>query len=436
MYYRRTFTVPAGWSGRRVQLNFGAVDWQSTVWVNGTLIGTHEGGYDTFSFDITGALRGGTNEIIVGVWDPDRRPGHPGRQAAHQPRRHLLHAASGIWQTVWLEPTAAARITRLDTTPNVAAGGLDLVVQAAGGTGADGDRSGAQRRHGGRHRHRQRRRALRSRCPTPGSGRPDDPFLYDLRVTLAGGDAVGGYFGMRSLGKAMVGGVLRPTAQRQVRLPDRHPRPGLLAGRHLHRADRRGAAPSTWSSRRRSASTWSASTSRWRRPLVLPRRPARPDGLAGHAVAGQRPGAVGRRAHPVRAGAARDGRRAPGHHVDRAVGAVQRGLGRVRRRPHRRSGQELGPDPAGQPQLRLQLLRLRPGPGQRRRDRRPHVRRPGHHPAADGHPDRGPRRVRRPRPAGARSRVADRRQVRLRVAARLDRADQPVRADHRQAAST
>ena len=40
-YYRRTFTVPAGWSGRNVQLNFGAVDWQSKVWVNGTLLGTH-----------------------------------------------------------------------------------------------------------------------------------------------------------------------------------------------------------------------------------------------------------------------------------------------------------------------------------------------------------------------------------------------------------
>ena len=40
LFYRRTFTVPAGWSGRRVQLHFGAVDWQTTVWVNGVQVGT------------------------------------------------------------------------------------------------------------------------------------------------------------------------------------------------------------------------------------------------------------------------------------------------------------------------------------------------------------------------------------------------------------
>src|SRR6476469_3945465 len=57
MFYRRTFTVPSTWSGRRVLLNFGAVTWETRVWVNGTQVGTHTGGYDAFSFDITGALR-------------------------------------------------------------------------------------------------------------------------------------------------------------------------------------------------------------------------------------------------------------------------------------------------------------------------------------------------------------------------------------------
>src|SRR6266545_2336465 len=66
MYYRRTFTVPDGWFGRRVQLNFGAVTWQATVWVNGQNVGGHTGGYDAFSLDITGALTTGTNELIVG----------------------------------------------------------------------------------------------------------------------------------------------------------------------------------------------------------------------------------------------------------------------------------------------------------------------------------------------------------------------------------
>jgi hypothetical protein len=214
MYYRKTFTVPAGWSGRNVQLNFGAVDWQSKVWVNGTLLGTHEGGYDKFSYDVTGALRAGSNEVIVGVWDPSDGQDIPvGKQRTN--RGGIWYTtSSGIWQTVWLEPTNPARITRLDTTPNVAAGALDLVVQGAGISGqgvtaqvlSSGTVVGTASGGVGS--------SIRVPVPNAHLWTPDDPFLYDLRVSLTGtggGDAVGGYFGMRSLGKAMLGGTLRPT---------------------------------------------------------------------------------------------------------------------------------------------------------------------------------------------------------------------------------
>ncbi|WP_432752243.1 sugar-binding domain-containing protein [Streptomyces sp. JL2001] len=60
LWYKRTFTVPAGWNGRRVQLNFGASDWRTTVWVNGQQAGAvHSGGFDAFRFDITPLLNGG-----------------------------------------------------------------------------------------------------------------------------------------------------------------------------------------------------------------------------------------------------------------------------------------------------------------------------------------------------------------------------------------
>ena len=211
MFYRKTFTVPTGWSGRNVQLNFGAVDWQSRVWVNGTLLGTHEGGYDKFSYDVTAALRAGANEVIVGVWDPTDGQDIPvGKQRTN--RGGIWYTpSSGIWQTVWLEPTNPARITRLDTAPNVAAGGLDLVVQAAN---ANGQAVTAQVLTGGTVVGTATGTVganLRVPVPNARLWTPDDPFLYDLRVTLASGDAVGGYFGMRSLGKAMLGGTLRPT---------------------------------------------------------------------------------------------------------------------------------------------------------------------------------------------------------------------------------
>ncbi|QNE21032.1 beta-galactosidase [Kribbella qitaiheensis] len=209
MYYRRTFTVPASWSGQHVQLNFGSVMWQSKVWVNGTLLGSHEGGYDAFSYDITSALRAGSNEIIVGVWAPVDTQDIPlGKQRLN--RGGIWYTpSSGIWQTVWLEPTAATRITRLDTTPNVAAGGLDLVVQGS----SAGQSVHAQVLSGGQVvGEASGTTGAQFRVPVPNARlwSPDDPFLYELKVTL-GSDAVGGYFGMRSVGKAMLGGVLRPT---------------------------------------------------------------------------------------------------------------------------------------------------------------------------------------------------------------------------------
>ncbi|WP_182906893.1 AbfB domain-containing protein [Microbispora sp. H13382] len=210
MFYRRTFTVPSGWSGRRVMLNFGAVNWETRVWVNGVQAGRHTGGYDAFSFDITSALRSGDNELIVGVSSPIDGGTFPIGKQRRNPSGIWYTASSGIWQTVWLEPVNAAHVTRLDTTPDVPAGVLDLVVRGTGdqaraevlsGGTVVGSATGAVGSH------------IRVPVPNARLWSPDDPFLYDLRVTLTGnggGDVVTGYFGMRSIGKAVVGGVLRP----------------------------------------------------------------------------------------------------------------------------------------------------------------------------------------------------------------------------------
>jgi hypothetical protein len=218
MWYRRTFTVPSGWAGRRVQLNFGAVTWQATAWVNGRNVGTHSGGYDSFSFDITSALTSGSNEVIVGVYSPVDAAGIPLGKQRLNPSGIFYTAASGIWQSVWLEPTNAAHITRLDTTSDVPGGALNLVVQGAGIAG-----QGVQAvvSIGGQ--------TVATATGTVGASihiaipnarlwSPDDPFLYDLRVSLTGtggGDAVGGYFGLRSISKALVNGSLRPVLNGQ-----------------------------------------------------------------------------------------------------------------------------------------------------------------------------------------------------------------------------
>ncbi|WAP61054.1 AbfB domain-containing protein [Streptomyces sp. S465] len=220
LWYQRTFTVPSGWSGRRVQLNFGASDWETTVWVNGTRAGeVHRGGYDAFSYDITPLLNGGTNTIVVSVYDPTDSGGQAfGKQriqdiAPHADRSIEYTAASGIWQTVWLEPTPTAHITRLDMVPHLQDNTLRVTVRGSGADGAGvkvtvssgGTTVGSATGTVG----------TELSVPVPGAHlwTPEDPFLYDVTAELtgsAGADKVGGYTGMRSIAVKDVNGVRRP----------------------------------------------------------------------------------------------------------------------------------------------------------------------------------------------------------------------------------
>ena len=111
LWYARKFTIPRGWQTKRVLLNFGAVDWDTTVWVNGKEVGKHQGGYDGFSFDITDALHAKSeNEIVVSVWDPTDAGPQPRGKQVRKPGGIWYTPTSGIWQTVWLEPVDNVQI--------------------------------------------------------------------------------------------------------------------------------------------------------------------------------------------------------------------------------------------------------------------------------------------------------------------------------------
>ncbi len=214
MWYRRTFTVPNTWSGRHVQLNFGAVDWQATVYVNGKQVGTHQGGYGAFSFDITAQLHGGANELIVGVYDPTDSGGQPVGKQRNKPKDIFYTSSSGIWQTVWLEPTPMVHITRLDMTPDLPGQVLRLIVHAEG---SGGQTVQATALDGGvevGHATGTTDTELRIPVAQPKLWSPEQPFLYDLKVSLTNGatvvDGVTSYFGMRSIGVARIGTALRP----------------------------------------------------------------------------------------------------------------------------------------------------------------------------------------------------------------------------------
>jgi beta-galactosidase/beta-glucuronidase len=120
LWYRRTIDAKKPQNGDRVLLHFGAVDWQCDVFVNGANVGSHQGGYDSFTLDITEQLRSeGPQELIVSVWDPTDQGYQPRGKQVVNPHGIWYTSVTGIWQTVWLESAPATRITSYTVTPDI-----------------------------------------------------------------------------------------------------------------------------------------------------------------------------------------------------------------------------------------------------------------------------------------------------------------------------
>ncbi len=120
LWYSTQFTLPAAMKGKRILLHFGAVDWRSTVVVNGKTVGTHEGGFDPFSFDISAFLKkSGSQQLTVKVWDPTNEGPQPVGKQVKKPGGIWYTPVTGIWQTVWLEAVSPAYVMSLKTTPDI-----------------------------------------------------------------------------------------------------------------------------------------------------------------------------------------------------------------------------------------------------------------------------------------------------------------------------
>ena len=129
LWYKRTFSVPANWKTKDIVLNFGAVDWKADVFINDILIGSHQGGFTPFSFNITPYLNGKNNQkLVVRVWDPSDKGYQPRGKQTSNPEGIWYTPVTGIWQTVWLEPVATNHITSVKSIPNIDNGTMNVTV--------------------------------------------------------------------------------------------------------------------------------------------------------------------------------------------------------------------------------------------------------------------------------------------------------------------
>lgn len=228
VWYRRTFTLPEEAAGQRVLVHFGAVDYRCEVWINGRSVGVHEGGYASFTFEITDALVSGENVIVVCA-DDDLRGGRQpyGKQSALYHSHGCSYTrTTGIWQTVWLEwvPSVSIQSIRMvsdftngcvsiDATISGRAFGMTLCAEAAFEGKAQGR---ACAKVDGNHARLVV--AVEDIHPWgPGQGN-----LYDLKLTLMDGataiDSVDSYFALRTISfdgkKCLING--KPVFQRLV----------------------------------------------------------------------------------------------------------------------------------------------------------------------------------------------------------------------------
>ena len=134
-WYHRKFTIPAEMMGKQIILHFGAVDYQSWVYVNGKLVGTHEGGHTAFSFNVTPYLTtGGEQCLTLRVYDPLKDETIPrGKQFWEDKSAGIWYTpTSGIWQTVWLEAVEKTHIEDVRFTSDIEKGTVLIEAMATG----------------------------------------------------------------------------------------------------------------------------------------------------------------------------------------------------------------------------------------------------------------------------------------------------------------
>mgnify|MGYP001807650282 FL=1 len=205
LWYHSIFIVPKSWKGKNIILHFGGVDWKSEVWINDVYVGSHQGGYDPFSFDITSYLNNKKNQkLVVKVWDPTDEGYQPRGKQTINPHGIWYTAVTGIWQTVWIEPVNSNYIKIVNIVSNVDESNISIklissetlekdyfeVIIKDGNTIVSSVKSPVKFN-------------LDVLINNAKLWSPESPFLYDIEINLVSNgkivDSIKSYFAMRKI---------------------------------------------------------------------------------------------------------------------------------------------------------------------------------------------------------------------------------------------
>ncbi len=205
LWYKNTFNLKRPSGADQLILHFGAVDWQCDVYVNGTKVGSHQGGFDPFSFNITKFLKKGSRQdIALRVWDPTDDGPQPRGKQIKNPHGIWYTPVTGIWQTVWTEIVPATYIESTKHTPDVDNGQLKVSANLVGALPGDIVKFVA---------YDGTREIGEATLPSGVEGSidiknaklwsPSSPHLYSLKISLLRGakqiDQAESYFAMRKI---------------------------------------------------------------------------------------------------------------------------------------------------------------------------------------------------------------------------------------------
>ncbi|MCX6224096.1 MAG: PA14 domain-containing protein [Bacteroidia bacterium] len=209
IWYQRILKVPAHLRSTRILLNFEAIDWEANIFIDGEEVGTHQGGYDPFTIDITEYVKPGIqHKLTISVWDPSTEGYQPVGKQFTKPGGIWYTPSSGIWQTVWMEKVPRTHITDYQITPDIDKQEVRIKIEGEEIYGNDrvqikvfGKKKLIGTGEG------DPDELLTVKLDEMHLWSPDDPYLYDIQVRIIRGslkvDQVKGYFGMRkiSIGK-------------------------------------------------------------------------------------------------------------------------------------------------------------------------------------------------------------------------------------------